>query len=930
MLSLSVDAPAGAVVASSPAAEVPNAEPSEGSDPIVVQCVALISGSPVVFKKQKSVAINASSPRASASEDVDTIHWFLERRNKYAILNQDVGNEQLHTLAAERGVPVDELRAVELEVRRLRNPGAASGAAAPTSRPHANTSIGLQTPAAPGSGGGSRRRENMSINAKAITFRDGHAVLQQHDDTPSATSNLMRSKYAVAELPSPREVIVRQFVQQQRRWLDDTRVQRSLKFSVPQRDDDTGAFTVLFNDDIGPPLKLARSYKQLVLFDARLRDEFTGKNEVPRLPTQRELKSLAPAEACQQVALWLNNVETMAYMRRRVAQALFLDTYVDDGWRSSSFVTPSDIADAWQWVADSPARAAMQDALLALHARTALAAAAASALEAPAADGDESASSEPVSPAASPMKRKHKQKKKRADDTADADNSAAAAAAVAVEPSPTTAVVVDELTAPIIVADDNFIVEGGRGGLPPVCVRRVCGNTANARRVVPCIEVSKTIAGAAKPAAETGNEEIDPNDAETVAQLLGAGGEEFELEQSELGDPIYAKHFYFNEHETWLVSSRVGKVESILTIASVPRNGTHRAILRTKKTDVRIEANIGTTPMSSKERARLTLTVAERLEQGGDDDAAADAAADASGGAMARHDPSSSAPSSPRRGTMRRNASKNAAADSPSMSVMGKKLRKVPNEQLGDALLDWDTKFVSKHFKFGVLRVLRGQVRDENTIYANNDADGAFGVFLSLLGETVRLKGHKRFRGGLDCKGDTTGTHSVFATHRSLEIMFHVGPLLPYFSADVQQVERKRHIGNDVVVIVFNESGEPFDPSTLTSHFNHVFCVVTPLAERDGERRRYRVAFASKLGVRPFGPFLANPAVWEHGSRFRDFLLTKLVNSERAAMFAPEFRGIALRTRGELLARITAALPDVSGSRKFASIRKVVGSGGGE
>lgn len=852
--------------------------------------------------KGNSAAVE-SSPRSAGSDDVDTIHWFLERRSRYAILNQDVGNEQLHTLAAERGVPVDELRSIELEVRRLRVTGTAAPAATVTTRPHANTSIGLQTPtapaaAAPSSGGGSRRRGDhtfMSINAKAITFRDGVAVIQQHDDSAANNTTLMRSKYAVAELPSPREVIVRQFVQQQRRWLDDSRAQRSLKFSVPQLDDETGLFTVLFNDDIGPPLRLVRSYKQLVLFDARLRDEFTGKNEVPRLPSNRELKSLTPVEACHQVAVWLNCVETMAYMRRRVAQAHFLDTYVDDGWRSSNFVTAADIAEAWQWIADSPDRAAMLDALLAQRTAKALA-------DAVSTEGDETSS---TSPPSSPKPHKHKKGKAAQAELGDS-----------AESSPASSSAADELTAPIIVADDNFIVELGRQGLPPVCVRRVCGNTVNARRVVSCTEASSN--------ASALGDDIDANDAETVAQLLGAGSEEFELEQSELGDPIYAKHFYFNEHETWLVGSRVGKVESILTIASVPRNSTHRAILRTKKTDVRIEANIGTATMSSKDRARLALTAAERLEQGGgDDDNNNNAAADTSEVGGWRHDPSSSsAPSSPRRTTLRRHKSNASASDSPSMSVMGKKLRKVPNEQLGDALLDWDTKFVSKLFKFGVLRVLRGQTRDENVIYANNDADGAFGVFLSLLGEKVRLKGHKRFRGGLDTKGDTTGTHSVFATHRSLEIMFHVGPLLPYFSADVQQVERKRHIGNDVVVIVFNESGEPFDPSTLTSHFNHVFCVVTPLATRDGERRRYRVAFASKLGVRPFGPFLSSPAVWDHGSRFRDFLLTKLVNSERAAMFAPEFRGIALRTRGELLARITAALPDASGSRKFSSIRK--------
>lgn len=41
------------------------------------------------------------------------------------------------------------------------------------------------------------------------------------------------------------------------------------------------------------------------------------------------------------------------------------------------------------------------------------------------------------------------------------------------------------------------------------------------------------------------------------------------------------------------------------------------------------------------------------------------------------------------------------------------------------------------------------------------------------------------------------------------------------------QLLRKRHIGNDIVTIVFQEPGsKPFCPSTIRSHFQHVFLVV--------------------------------------------------------------------------------------------------------
>ena len=60
--------------------------------------------------------------------------------------------------------------------------------------------------------------------------------------------------------------------------------------------------------------------------------------------------------------------------------------------------------------------------------------------------------------------------------------------------------------------------------------------------------------------------------------------------------------------------------------------------------------------------------------------------------------------------------------------------------------------------------------------------------------------------------------------------MYHVANLLPYNANDKQQLERKRHIGNDIVVIVFQDehAEKPFQLQTLTSHQNHVVAVVQP------------------------------------------------------------------------------------------------------
>ncbi|KAL6050815.1 Rap1 GTPase-activating protein 1 [Balamuthia mandrillaris] len=222
---------------------------------------------------------------------------------------------------------------------------------------------------------------------------------------------------------------------------------------------------------------------------------------------------------------------------------------------------------------------------------------------------------------------------------------------------------------------------------------------------------------------------------------------------------------------------------------------------------------------------------------------------------------------------------------------------KVKDPGLAEALLDYEDKLISEHNKFGVLYCKDGQV-DEDEMYNNEHGSPAFNEFLDFLGERTRLNGHSGFRGGLDVKTDTTGTHSVYTKYRGFEIMFHVSTLLPYFPDDPQQVERKRHLGNDVVLVIFREGEHhsPFDPTTIHSQFNHVFVIVQP-DYRKTKGISYRVAVGTKFGVRPFGPLLPEPASFKKGRKFREFLLTKLINAERAALYAPDFVGKLVNTR---------------------------------
>jgi hypothetical protein len=201
------------------------------------------------------------------------------------------------------------------------------------------------------------------------------------------------------------------------------------------------------------------------------------------------------------------------------------------------------------------------------------------------------------------------------------------------------------------------------------------------------------------------------------------------------------------------------------------------------------------------------------------------------------------------------------------------KLTKLSDTELDRRLEELDRKSVSNKYKFGVLYVKEGQI-DENDMFSNVSGSKDYEEFLSFIGDKIVLQGWNQYRGGLDVKNNTTGTHSIYYKYKNYEIMYHVSTLLPFQPEDKQRVERKRHLGNDIVVIIFKEGDQPFDPLCLTTHFNHIFCVIS----RDTTRNDgiyYKIAIANKSGVPPYGPFLKENPVYERNEDFKDFLLTK-------------------------------------------------------
>lgn len=143
-----------------------------------------------------------------------------------------------------------------------------------------------------------------------------------------------------------------------------------------------------------------------------------------------------------------------------------------------------------------------------------------------------------------------------------------------------------------------------------------------------------------------------------------------------------------------------------------------------------------------------------------------------------------------------------------------------------ELLLKIDEQPIYTRYKVGILYCKANQSTEEQ-MYNNETSSPAFEEFLDFLGQRVRLKGFDNYKGGLDTRGDTTGEFSIYTEYHSHEVMFHVSTMLPFTPNNRQQLSRKRHIGNDMVTIIFQEPGAlPFSPITVRSHFQHVFIIV--------------------------------------------------------------------------------------------------------
>ena len=175
------------------------------------------------------------------------------------------------------------------------------------------------------------------------------------------------------------------------------------------------------------------------------------------------------------------------------------------------------------------------------------------------------------------------------------------------------------------------------------------------------------------------------------------------------------------------------------------------------------------------------------------------------------------------------------------------------------ALSTFDRNDIVDGHKIGVVYIDNGQ-KTEAEILSNTGGSADYEYFLWGLGTKVPLRGAQFNTQGLH--PDIDGESTYAWRDRVTEIVYHVATMMPTdFDSDPNCINKKRHIGNDYVNIIFNRSNDSFNFDTIPSQFNFINIVISPVSRvassdsiptaetSDLEKLCYQVRVISKPGI---------------------------------------------------------------------------------
>lgn len=151
-------------------------------------------------------------------------------------------------------------------------------------------------------------------------------------------------------------------------------------------------------------------------------------------------------------------------------------------------------------------------------------------------------------------------------------------------------------------------------------------------------------------------------------------------------------------------------------------------------------------------------------------------------------------------------------------------------KSIESSIRNLDRIFCCETHKVGVLYVGPGQQGEERAILGNQFGSTRYSEFLSGLGSLVDTSAtdpSTTYMGGLDPRED--GQFAYIWQDDAMQVVYHTATLMPNSDSDPQFNRKKRHIGNDYVAIVYNESGREFALGTVKGQFIYAVILVEPL-----------------------------------------------------------------------------------------------------
>ena len=191
------------------------------------------------------------------------------------------------------------------------------------------------------------------------------------------------------------------------------------------------------------------------------------------------------------------------------------------------------------------------------------------------------------------------------------------------------------------------------------------------------------------------------------------------------------------------------------------------------------------------------------------------------------------------------------------------------NDAVTRAIQGFDRTSALDSHKAGVIYIGEDQ-KTEDEIFMNVQGSPDYVELVEELGSLRRLKDATFNTQGLDRGDDADGQHAVVWNNDVTELVFHITTLMPNNEhVALNTANKKRHIGNDFVNIIFNNSGSPFDLNTFPSQFSAVYIVITPSARTTFLQTRLATSQANKKDrfyrvnvlTRPGYPAISSAAV---------------------------------------------------------------------